>query len=162
MMKRFVFVVFGVAAFALSAAGEARACLCVVSPERATPEQARAALVKDFNGAFAVFSGEVVGGDTFTVKFKVDKIWKGQFGDEIEMPTGAQKHGDDTYSTNSCDYSFRRGEKYLVFAYGDSAAEMRAHSCTRTRAAAHAAQDIKDLDDVWPHERRNGKRRGEN
>lgn len=77
-------------------------------------------LVKDYNGASAVFSGEVVALDTFMVKFKVDKLWKGDFSDEITMSTGAKDNGDGTYTSSSCDYNFKLGEKYLVYAQGAS------------------------------------------
>ena len=156
-MRRVLLTSF--AALVLSAAAEraAFACVCVVPREPPPPEQARAALAKDFNKALAVFTGEVVELDTFKVKFKVDKIWKGSFGDEIVMRTGTIDGGDGTYSTSSCDYSFGRGGRYLVFAYGDSAAGMQAHACTRTKELKHAEREIGDLDEVWPHERRNRK-----
>ena len=159
-MRRVVLTSFAVLVISLAAESAAFGCVCVSMPE--TPEQARAALVRDFNGAFAVFTGEVAELDTFKVKFKVDKIWKGSFGDEIVMRTGAVDNGDGTLTTSSCDYGFKRGEKYLVFAYGDTAAEMLTYACTRTRGSSHAAQEIKDLDDVWPHEKRNRKPKDRN
>jgi hypothetical protein len=145
----------------LSASNAAFGCDCIFSPEKPTPEQARVALVKDFNAAFAVFTGEVVRLDTFKVRFKVDKIWKGGFGDEIDMSTGAKDNGDGTYSSSSCDYDFKLGEKYLVFAYGNSATDMQAHSCTRTRLLVDEEQLTKDLDGIWQHEKRNQKPEGE-
>ena len=153
-MRRVVLTSF--AAFVIfSAAGRAAyGCVCVTPPEKPTPEQERAALVEDLNGALAVFTGEVVGLDTFEVKFKVDKIWKGEFGDEIVMRTGTRKNADGTHVTSSCDYSFRRGVRYLVFAYGESAAEMKTHDCTRTKELGRAGQEIKNLDEVSPHEKR--------
>ena len=156
-MRKVVLASFAVLLLSLAAEGTAYGCVCVVSPETPTPEQVRAALVEDFNEAFAVFTGEVVERDNFKVKFKVDKIWKGKFGDEIVMRTGAVDNGDGTITSSSCDYGFHRGEKYLVFAYGDSAADMKAQSCTRTKGESRAGREIKDLDEVWPHERRNRK-----
>lgn len=154
-------MMFAGCALSLAAAGSALGCVCVLSPRALTPEEARAALVKDFNEAFAVFTGEVVGGDTFKVKFKVDKLWKGSLGDEIVMPTGAKKYEDGTYSVNSCDYSFKIGERYLVFAYGESAEKMQAHECTRTKPLARAGTEVEQLDTVGPHEKRNQKPSGE-
>ena len=156
-MRKVFLTSFALLALSLAAERAAYGCVCMLSPEKATPEQARAALVRDFNGAFAVFTGEAVGLDNFKVKFKVDKIWKGSFGDEIVMGTGAVDNGDGTFTSTSCDYQFKRGEKYLVFAYGDSAADMKATSCTRTQGESHAGQEIEDLDEVWPHEKRNRK-----
>ena len=154
-MRKVFLTSFAALALSLAAETAAFACWCTVPAEKPTPEQARAALVKDFNEAFAVFTGEVIGGNTFEVKFKVDKIWKGRFGDEIVMRTGAVDEGGGRYSVSSCDYMFKRGEKYLVFAYGDTAAEMQARQCTRTKESARAAQEIEDLDAVRQHEKRN-------
>jgi hypothetical protein len=131
-------------------------CICpprnTVEP---TPEQARAALIKDFNEAFAVFSGEVVESGWLKVKFKVDKVWKGDIGDEIEMSTGVKDNGDGTFTTYSCDYrSFKQGEKYLVFTQGKSLADMTVHSCSRTKPLALAEQEMKNLDDIQPHQKR--------
>ena len=157
MIKKFVLTAFAVFALSLAAADTARACVCFLSPEKATPEAARAALVKDFNEASAVFTGEVVALDALRVTLKVEKLWKGNLGDEVVMPTGARKNDDGTYSVSSCDYTFARGEKYLIFAYGDSAETMRARACTRTKALGRAGPEVEELDAVGPHEKKNRK-----
>jgi hypothetical protein len=149
-MKRIVVASFAVLFLSL-ASDIAQGCVCVGLPEKPTPEQAKAMLVKDYNEAFAVFSGKVIARDTFKVKFKVDKLWKGEFGGEVTMSTGAKDNGDGTYTSSSCDFNFKPGEKYLVYAYGASAGEMQAHACTRTRLLKYAEQEMKDLDEVWPH-----------
>lgn len=159
-MRRLIVTASAALALWLAAADPALGCVCSLSPRALTPEEARAALVKDFNEAFAIFTAEVVGGDTFTVKFKVGKLWKGGLGDEIVMPTGAKKRDDMTY-INSCDYTFRRGESYLVFAYGESAEKMQARACTRTKVLALAGAEVEELDTVGPHEKRNRKPGGE-
>ncbi|MCM3869730.1 MAG: hypothetical protein ND895_03380 [Pyrinomonadaceae bacterium] len=153
-MKRIIEASFVVLSLFL-ASDVAQGCVCAGLPEKPTPEQARAMLVKDYNGAFAVFSGEVVALDTFKVKFKVDKVWKGDFGDDVTMSTGAQDNGDGTYTSSSCDFNFKLGEKYLVYADGASPAKMQAHECTRTRLLKYAEQEMKDLDEVWPHKQMN-------
>lgn len=160
-MRRLIVTAFAVLALCLAAAGSALGCVCVLSPKALTPEEARAALVRDFNEAFAVFTGEVVGGDTFKVKFKVDKVWKGNLGDEVVMPTGAIKLDDGMYSISSCDYTFERGVSYLIFAYGDSAEKMQARACTRTKPLGRAGPEVEELDTVGPHEKRNRKPDGE-
>jgi hypothetical protein len=153
-MKRIVVASFGV--FLLSLAFDvAQGCVCVGLPEKSTPEQSRAMLVKDFNEAFAIFSGKVIALDTFKVKFKVDKLWKGDFGSEVTMSTGARDNGDGTYTSSSCDFNFKLGENYLVYAYGASAGEIQARACTRTRLLRYADQEMKDLDEVWPHKQMN-------
>ena len=154
-MKRIVVASF-VAIFLFLASDVAQGCVCFGLPEKPTPEQARAMLVKDYNQALSVFSGEVVALDTFKVKFKVDQVWKGDFGDEVTMSTGAKDNGDGTLTlSSSCDYSFKLGEKYLVYAYGTSLEEMQAHECTRTRLLKYAEQEVRDLDEVWPHKQMN-------
>lgn len=160
-MRRSILTTCAVLALWLAAADPALACMCVVPREPPTPEEARAALVRDFNEAFAIFTGEVVGGHTFEVKFKVDKVWKGNLGDEVVMPTGAIKGEDGMYSVSSCDYPFQRGEKYLVFAYGDSAEKMQARACTRTKPLGRAGAEAEELDTVGPHEKKNQKPDGE-
>jgi hypothetical protein len=161
-MRRVLLTAFAVLTLALAAEGTTFGCVCPPLPAKVTPEEARAELVKDFNGAFAVFTGEVVALDTFEVKFKLDKVWKGSLGDELVMRTGAIAGGDGTYSVSSCDYSFRRGEKYLVFTYGDTAAEMLAHACSRTKPASRAEQEMEALDEIAPREKRNSKPEGRN
>jgi hypothetical protein len=143
------------AAFLLLARGAAAGCGCVSSAERPTPQEARAALVKDYNGALAVFSGKVVALDTFKVTFKLDKVWKGASDDELAMSTGAKDNGDGSYTSTSCDFDFALGGEYLVFAYAAPGEEMQARQCTRTRSLKDAARDVQDLDEVWPHEKRN-------
>lgn len=160
-MKRFALMTFAVLAFSLAAAGLALGCMCVVPFVPPTPEEERAALVKDFNEAFAVFTAEVVAGDAFEVTLKIDKLWKGGFGGRVVMRTGAIKAEGGLYSVSSCDYNFTRGERYLIFAYGDSAETMQARACTRTKVMAGAEAEVEQLDTVGPHERMNQKPPGE-
>lgn len=157
-MRKFALMTFAVLAFSVAAADSALACMCIVPREPPTPEQARAALVKDFNEAFAVFTAEVVAGDVFEVTLKIDKLWKGGLrGGEVVMRTGAIKGEGGLYGVSSCDYDFTRGEKYLIFAYGDSAETMKTHDCTRTKLLAGAEAEVEQLDTVGPHERMNRK-----
>ena len=154
-MRRFACSITVAIALLLLASDAVLGCACVVSDEKVTPEQAKAMLFKDYSKAYAVFSGQVIAVDTFKVRFKVDKLWKGDFGDEIVMSTGAKANVDGTITTTSCDYSFRLGEQHLVFAYGNSLEEMRAYECTRTRLLKNAEQDMKALDEFWPHVQKN-------
>ena len=139
-------------AFVLLSAEAARGCVCNFTPVN-SPAEAWAAHVKDFDGATAVFSGEVVELDTFKVKFRVEKIWKGEAADEITMLTGAIDNGDGTATTSSCDYDFNKGEKYLVYAYG-AADELKTRVCSRTRTLEDAEKAMEELDLIWPHEQR--------
>ncbi len=153
-MKRFALASL-VVTFLLTTSDAALGCVCVELSERPSPEQARAMLAKDFSKAFAVFSGEVIELDTYKVKFKVYKLWKGDFEGEITMLTGTKKIDETYFRSSSCDYSFKLGEKYLVYAYGASPDEMQAHECTRTRLLKYAKQEIESLNDTWPHKQMN-------
>ena len=42
-----------------------------------------------------------------------------------------------------------------MYAYGASPEEMQARECTRTRPLNYAEQEMKDLDEVWPHVKKN-------
>jgi hypothetical protein len=126
---------------------EAEACACVA--REMSPEQNRQDLVEQLGKAFAVFSGEVVRLDAFSVQFRLEDVWKGEFGEHIVMPINAGQNPDGTVAYSSCDYGFQVGRKYLVFAYGKSASTMRAHSCTRTTELQPAtAETIELLDKI--------------
>lgn len=114
-----------------------------------TPEQDKAARLKDFESAAAIFTGEVVEVEENKVKFKVEKIWKGQSVDEIVMVIQLKKD-DGRYVRTSCDYYYELGEKYLVYAY-DTKGELTTYQCTRTTSFKHTEiveQEIKRLDEI--------------
>lgn len=98
------------------------ACWCSDGANWTNPEEAQKFLVKEFEDAITVFSGEVITADTSRVRIKVEKIWKGDFKEEITLSTGARKiaasrgSGEDLISVSTCDYRFEIGKKYLVFA----------------------------------------------
>jgi len=134
-------------------AARAFACVCVLDPHP-TPEKIRTDRLKAFENASAVFTGEVVSLDTLTVKFKVNKIWKGEASPEITMLTGTRNNSDGTFTSNSCDYSFTQGQQYLVYAYG-SPGEMKTHKCSRTALIKFAETEIQGLDEIRPPVKRN-------
>jgi hypothetical protein len=127
-------------------AGKAFGCVCVLDPNP-TPEKIRADRLKAFENASAVFTGEVVSLDLITVKFKVNKIWKGEASPEISMLTGARDNGDGTFTVTSCDYSFTKDQRYLVYAYGPPG-EMKTHQCSRTALIKYADQEMQGLDEI--------------
>jgi hypothetical protein len=154
-MKKHVLASLAVFAFALALSETAYGCVCTVSAEKLSPEKARAALVTDFNGATAVFSGKVVGGNSLKLKFKVNKVWKGDVGEEFVLATGGKEYQDGLFATSSCDYSgFKRGEEYLVYAYPvdpdlhPGSTDLQARACTRTRLLKQAEQEMKELDEI--------------
>jgi hypothetical protein len=113
------------------------------------PKKIKAERLKDFRRASVVFTGEVVSLDTFRVKFKVDKIWKGQETVEITMLTGTTDLGNGTTRSSTCDYRFNKGQSYLVVAYGPPE-NLRTYVCTRTGLLKDAEKEIKGFDEIAP------------
>ncbi|HEY0174657.1 MAG TPA: carboxypeptidase regulatory-like domain-containing protein [Pyrinomonadaceae bacterium] len=72
------------------------------------------------------------------VKFSVLQPFSGVEGAEVEVSTG-QGGGD-------CGYQFRRGESYLVYAYGGRDGKpLTASICSRTQPLSQAAEDLEFL-----------------
>jgi hypothetical protein len=109
-------------------------------------EERKAALVSDFTRADAVFSGEVVELDTFKVKIKVDKLWKGEKAKEIGMVIRAV-NDNNPHRIYGCDYRFKLGEKYLVYAY-ETPLGLRTHECSRTRPMKNAKKEMEELEEI--------------
>lgn len=128
------------------------ACVCG-SDVNPTPEQVKAGFARDFDEASAVFTGEVIYLDTFEVRFKVEKIWKGDAVAELAMSTGTRDKGDGTISMSSCDYRFAVGESYLVYASG-SGKEMQAYQCSGTNRVDDSKQRIEFLKEMNSNEAR--------
>jgi len=105
-----------IALVSLGSSQAAFACVCGGEQGKRTEKQIKAAIAKEFNESASVFSGEVVTLDTFTVKFKLITMWKGDALEEFTISTGAQKISEDSFRSSSCDYHFKVGEKYLVYA----------------------------------------------
>lgn len=125
----------------LGSATEAKACSCI--PERPVCEA--------FGGSSAVFVGKVTGGaqqrlqrneDGTTTTYEVGEIYfaveetfsgvKGLKRVTIHSGTGG---GD-------CGYWFRRGERYLVYAYGSLKEGLSTSICSRTRHLSEAGEDL--------------------
>ena len=110
--------------------------------------------IATINGSTAVFSGKVVGFEyrkgvkvesaeerklkdpdftyeTKVIKFQVDRWWKAGLSPTVELFSNEIKGSDGFGRSSSCDYSFAKGETYLVFADGSSSA-LRSSSCSRT------------------------------
>ena len=99
---------------------ERNARLCLqLGTKPPTPEKDRANMLIAFEKATSVFTGEVVSVDLLKVKFKVDKIWKGEEANEITMLTLNKLYTDGTLTVSSCNYRFDKGVKYLIYAYGN-------------------------------------------
>ena len=81
--------------------------------------------------------------ETKVVKFQVERWWKGEATTEVFLATDETKNSDGTGSGSSCDYHFKEGETYLVYANGKGN-ELRTHACARTRLLSKT-EDLKIL-----------------
>lgn len=154
-MKKAVLVLALSLPFILLWPQTAYGCICTLSPKGLSPEEAQAALIKDFKNATAIFFGEVIEVDFLKAKLKVEKIWKGEAKDEITMTVGS-KNDQGEYVISSCDFPFRKGERYLVFAYS-RADGLKAHVCGRTTSMKYAELQMNKLDEIKLPEIRNQK-----
>src|SRR5262249_5425515 len=119
------------------------ACWCSDSPNWERPEEAKRFITKHYSESVIVFSGEVIEKDTFYVKIKTDKIWKGEFKREVILSTGAKKryvgakNREEVISISSCDYKFDMKKNILYLqklAKGDwSRADATAQIYWKTR-----------------------------
>jgi len=127
--------------------GNAFGCSCPTIGT--TPEQAKVERLKDFERAATIFTGEVVELEENRVKFKVERIWKGELVDEIVMVIQF-KNDDGRYIRTSCDNHYKLGEKLLVYAYG-TAEELTTYQCSRTtrfKNTQRLEEEIKGLDEI--------------
>ncbi len=102
------------------------------------------------NGAFAVFTGEVIAidrafnPDRTRVKFRVEQSWKGTRHSTISVFTSGSDAIALLREGITCGYRFTVGERYLVYSF-----RKRNHSglsyvsdCSRTRRLAEAEEDL--------------------
>lgn len=118
-----------------SAARDASACSCVMGMP----------ICETFWRTPVVFSGEVVEITPAPpardlrfpakklVRFRVDRVWRGEAAGEIEVHTGAG--GGD------CGYDFVRGGQYLVYAHYWEG-RLSTGICSRTRPLSDAKEDL--------------------
>src|SRR6187455_2868327 len=120
--------------------------ICFGYPEQPTRAQLKADVAAELKEAVAVFTGTVTALDQFTVRMRVDRIWKGRVGRTVDFSTGTRKTAGSLLSSNSEDYSFTPGVKYVVFAMGRSLRDMQAYSCRNTGPLKDAADTLTFLD----------------
>jgi len=149
---RKVFFSFAAIIFLLLSFETASACLCI-GLEKLTPKEVRMRLNGELKKASVVFSGEVTQLDEFKVMFLVEKVWKGETVEKITMSTGAIDNGDGTITRTSCDYDFKMGEKYLVYATG-LGEKMQTYQCTGTGEIKNSEGRIKFLQEITRKKKR--------
>lgn len=117
---------------------EARACTCALPFPTLTLKQQVKKAQKESR---AIFVGEVMqvvqnpDASGVSVKFLVEKIWKGKLSREVNIFTG--RGGGD------CGYQFEVGESYLVYASGANES-LSTTICQRT-ARRSGNGDLKHL-----------------
>ncbi len=89
-------------------------------------------------------SGKHIDWETLVVKFQVERWWKGEAALEIFLVTDETKNSDGTVTNSSCNYKFKEGESYLVYAYGKES-ELRTNVCSGTGALAEAKEVLEIL-----------------
>ncbi|MCI0661952.1 MAG: hypothetical protein L0220_12845 [Acidobacteria bacterium] len=122
------------------------ACVCI-DLSNSTPEGIRKKYTDEADWASVIFSGEVISVDMLEVKFKVDRVWKGEDKKEITMSTGVRKNEDGTVSFTSCDYDFAQGEKYIVYARVVKD-YLQTSQCSGTRLFKNAEGRLDFLDEL--------------
>lgn len=135
-MKR-ILVIVGVAILVGFSWIEASACTCLPVPDLPLRQQVKKAQQQ----SHAVFVGKVMQvvenaeGDGVSVKFRVERVWKGKLSKEVIIFTG--NGGGD------CGYHFEARESYLVYASGSNES-LSTNICQRT-APRSQARDMKIL-----------------
>ncbi len=154
-MKKSLFVAL-VLSLRLLSPDAVHACVCGTGGARQlSPEEFREVMVKEFEKASVIFTGEVVELDEFRATFRVEKLWKGDSDGSITLLTGAKDTGDGRYiHRSSCDFRYELGERLLVYAYGP-AGKLMVHRCSRTRSVGSAEVDMRALDVIKPYEIKN-------
>jgi hypothetical protein len=146
IMRRIAVAVFLSACWALVPA-DASACTCVSSSTAPSRSELTRQVLQELSEALAVFVGEPIASNQLALRFRVRSVWKGEVGPELVMSSGAEVTMDGLISSSSCNFSFRAGETYVVFASGTTPTRMRARSCTFTSQIEHS-QILGVLDDI--------------
>jgi len=147
-MRRISIAVFLCACWTLVPA-DASACTCVSSSTAPSRSELTRQVRQELSEALAVFVGEPIASNQLTVRFRVRSVWKGEVGPELVMSSGAEVTADGAISWSTCNFTFRAGETYVVFATGSNPTRMRARSCTFTSQIEHS-QILSALDAITP------------
>jgi len=127
---------------------EVEACSCVIG---SGPQAYREHVRKQFGEAYAIFSAEAIAVGRDTVTFRLDDVWKGELPRDLSMEAAPDPNVYPTASYSSCDYVFKAGTKYLVFAYGSSVATMKTRPCTPTgELMMSSSATVAILDELVP------------
>ena len=133
----------------LLSAESASACMCGDTPSVAEARR----------NATVVFLGKVVSseyqkgakypdghdaGEELTMRFRVERWWKGNLTPEVVLFTEQYQAPDLSISVSTCAYQFKVGRRYIVYA-GMIDGRLRAVYCSRTSEAEKAGEDLRLL-----------------
>lgn len=107
------------------------------------------AVAEEFRKVRVKTDADTVETNVLVVKFKVERWWKGGDSKEVVLHTMSSKQLDGTVAINSNDFHFRKGERYLVYAYG-SPDKLRTSACARTGRLIEAEDDLRLLGEGSP------------
>jgi hypothetical protein len=82
--------------------------------------------------------------EVLTVRFAVEKWWKGARSEEVTLYTSTIRHSERLYSFMAEDFRFSVGERYLVYASG-APDNLRTNGCRRTKKLESADEDLQKL-----------------
>ncbi|HEV2802590.1 MAG TPA: hypothetical protein VGW12_19110 [Pyrinomonadaceae bacterium] len=132
----------------LLCAESALACMCGDTPS----------VAKARRDAHLVFSGKALSseyqesakypngkdaGEELTMRFRVERWWKGNLTPEVVLFTERYRMPDLSISVVNCAYQFEVGKRYIVYAVLDG--KLRAAYCSRTSAVEEAREDLRLL-----------------
>ena len=98
---------------------------------------------KQFAEAYAIFSAEAIAVGRDTVTFRLDDVWKGHLPRELTMEAPPDPNVYPSAPFSNCDYLFKAGTRYHIFAYGSSVATMKTKPCTPTGELKVDSADLK-------------------
>lgn len=122
----------------------------------------------ELKSSTAVFSGQAIaeeyrpveskeerlpeGGEVLVIRFAVENWWKGSGGEEAVLYTGVTRYPNGYTKMFAEDFTFRVGEKYLVYAFG-AKDSLRTDGCRRTTELEKAEEDLRELGEGKPPEK---------
>ena len=134
----------------------------LIQPEAATANRCfmHGSVSEEFKKAAAVFSGKVAaeeyspvtsadreqpqGSEILIVKVKVERYWKGEVGEEVNMYTSVVKLPGGIIQSYAEDYRFEAGKEYLIYAYGPED-QLKTDVCKRTAKMEQAKGDLREV-----------------
>jgi hypothetical protein len=124
------------------------ACWCRRDPA----EKLASAVAKELTHSFIVFSGEAIERNKSGLKFRVERVWKGNATNEIIFSSNIYAdRGPDGREVfiDSCALLFEVGKKYLVYADREGN-ELFVSKCSRAKLLESAQRDLNELNRLRP------------